>query len=447
MPRHPPTIRSALLSAALASLPLLPALAQQGRPAVAALTVPAAPPDSGALAAASIVAVVNGDIVSQGDVDNRRRLFALSTGLPTSRDVLDRLTPQVTQQLIDERLRLQEIQRRHILVGDDEIAKSIAEVEQRNGMAADTLRHKLAADGVSLRTLVDQLRVQIGWGRVLHQVLGEQTHVSDADVAERERVLKAEIGQPEYRIGEIFIPVDNPAGADTARKFADTVIQQLRVGAPFAVAAAQFSQSQTALSGGDLGWEQPNQIDPEVLPVLNQMPDGAISNPIRVPGGFSIVTLRGKREVGRDVATVLSVRQAFLQFTSTLDPQHPTEQQRQALEQARKLTQAAHSCDEVEAANKQFGSGRQSDPGPVTLENLPPAMRAVMDKLSPGRASQPLVAQDGIAVLMVCSRDQKAGGVPPRAQIADTILGERVELASRQLLRDLQRRAVIERHG
>ncbi len=442
MLRHPPTIHSALLAAALAILPTPPAAAQDSQPAAAAPAAPATAPAAAPDAAAAIVAVVNGDIISRGDVDNRRRLFALSSGLPASRDVLDRLTPQVTQQLIDERLRLQEIQRRHILVTDDEIAK----VEQRNGMAADTLRRKLAGDGVSLRTLVDQIRVQIGWGRVLHQVLGEQSHVSDADVAERERVLKSEIGQPEYRIGEIFIPVDNPAAASAAQKFADTVIGQLRAGAPFAVAAAQFSQSQTALAGGDLGWEQPNQIDPEVLPVLNQMPVGAISNPIRVPGGYSIVTLRGKREVGRDVANVLSIRQAFLQFSSTLDPQHPTAQQKQALDEARKLSQTAHSCDEVEAANKQFGSGRTSDPGLVTLENLPPTMRAVMSKLVPGRASQPLVAQDGIAVLMVCTHDQKAGGLPPRAEIADSLLGERVELASRQLLRDLQRRAVIERH-
>lgn len=435
MRRHPSTIRSALLAAALFTLPALSAAPQVNQPAVA--------PD----ATAAIVAVVNGDIISRGDVDNRRRLFALSSGLPTSRDVLDRLTPQVTQQLIDERLRLQEVQRRNVLVTEAEIAKAIAEVEQRNGMAADTLRRKLAADGVSLRTLVDQIRVQIGWGRVLHQVLGEQSHISDADIAERERVLKSEVGQPEYRIGEIFIPIDNPTAASAAQKFADTVIQQLRVGAPFAVAAAQFSQSQTALAGGDLGWEQPNQIDPEVLPVLNQMPVGAISNPIRVPGGYSIVTLRGKREIGREVAHVLSIRQAFIQFSSTLDPQRPTEQQKQALEQARKLSQTARACDEVEAANKRFGSGRASDPGPVTLENLPPTMLAVMSKLVPGRASQPLVAQDGIAVLMVCARDQQAGGVPPRAAIADSLLAERVELASRQSLRGLQRRAVIERRS
>jgi hypothetical protein len=84
--------------------------------------------------AAQIVAIVNGDVISRGDVDNRRRLFALSTGLPSSQDVLDRLTPQIRQQLIDERLRLQEVERRRIVVADKDIAKAIGDVEARNGM-------------------------------------------------------------------------------------------------------------------------------------------------------------------------------------------------------------------------------------------------------------------------------------------------------------------------
>ncbi len=108
--------------------------------------------------------------------------------------------------------------------------------------------------------------------------------------------------------------------------------QQLRAGAPFAVVAAQFSQSQTALEGGDLGWVRGNQMDPQVATVVTQMPDGAISNPILVPGGVSIVTLRGKRVIGNDMQTVLSVRQAFLPFTVPLNPAAPSDQQKKQLQ-------------------------------------------------------------------------------------------------------------------
>ena len=396
---------------------------------------------------AVIAAIVNGDVISRQDVVNRARLFALSTGLPISPDVVQRLTPQITQQLIDERLRLQEIQRRKILVSDAEIAKAIGEVEVRNNMAPGTLRKRLAADGVAYRTLIDQIRVQIGWTRVLRQQLGPQAEITAADIAEQERVIKQQIGQTEFHIGEIFILVDNPNRIEDARGFAATVIQQLHAGAAFPVVAAQFSQSQTALQGGDLGWVQPAQIDPAVLRVLNQMPPGAVSNPIQVPGGFEIVTLYAKREIGNDMQTVLSVREAFLPFTSTLNPTAPTEQQQQTLAKAQALSASAHDCDAIEAAGKAAGSRRPPNPGDVRLETVPPVMRAVLEKLPDGKASGPLVSADGILVIMVCSRRQENVGIPSRQELGQRLLSERIELASRQLMGELERRAMLDRRS
>jgi peptidyl-prolyl cis-trans isomerase SurA len=428
---------------ALACLAALPALM-----AVPAVAANAPPPEAAeATPGAQIAAVVNGDVISTTDVANRGRLFALTTGLPLAPDVLARLSPQITRQLVDERLRLQEIQRRKIIVADKEIAAAIADVEQRNGMPAGTLRGRLAKDGVAYRTLVDQIRVQIGWTRVLRQQLGAEVEISPADVTEAERVLKAQTGQPEYRISEIFIPIETSAAAAEAQSFADTVIQELHAGAPFPVVAAQFSQSQTALQGGDLGWVQPSQLDPEVLRVLSEMPVGAVTNPVRVPGGLDIVMLGGKRAIGNDPATLLSVRQAFLPFSSTLDPQNPSAQQRAVLAEAQKLAASAHDCDTVAAAGKAAGSLRPVDPGDVRLENVPPAMRTVLDKLTPGKASQPLVSPDGILIIMVCSREQRNLGIPTQQEITARLLNERIELASRQLMQDLQRRALLDQRS
>lgn len=413
----------------------------------AAAPAPVPAPPSSDSDGAIIVAVVNGDVISREDVDNRARLFALSTGLPMSPEVLDRLRPQIKRQLIDERLRLQEVQRRRILVSDADIAAAIREVEARNNMPPGTLRQRLAADGVAYRTLVDQVRVQIGWTRVLRQQLGPQLHVSDADIAEQEQLLKAQFGQPEFHIGEIFIPVENPTQSDEARRFADTVIQQLRAGAPFPVVAAQFSQSQTALVGGDLGWVQPAQLDPQVLRVLNEMPAGAISNPISVPGGIDVVILYRKREIGNDMTTLVTVRQAFLPFTSHLDPANPTQQQRDTLAKAQQISATAKDCAAVEAAGKAAGSARPPNPGPIQLDNVPSGMRAVLEKLPDGKPSGPLVSEDGILVIMVCSREQKNVGLPTRAELVQRLLSERIELASRQLMRDLHRRAVLDQRS
>ncbi len=398
---------------------------------------------------AGIVAVVNGDVISKGDVDNRRRLFALSTGLPITPEVLNRLTPQVTNQLIDERLRLQEVQRRKIVVTDKEIADAITEVEKQNNMPPGALRRKLAADGVEMRTLIDQIRVQLGWGRVLRQQLGANAGISPTDIDAQVRLLKSEAGKPEYRVSEIFIPVEEPSREPEARRFADTVIQQLRHGAPFGVVAAQFSQSQTALQGGDLGWVQPNQVDPQVARIIREMPVGAVSNPVRVAGGYSIVALRAKRQIGNDPATLLKLERVLFTFSAALNPANPTDQQRRQLERAKRVAATAHGCDVLKSAAEAGGDVKVMPPADLRLEAVPsPQLRKLLEGLPPGKSSQPLVSRDGIGLLMVCSREEKNLGAVDREQVARQLLSERIELASRQLLRDLRRRAVIDRrHG
>lgn len=412
-----------------------------------ALAAAGLPPASHAVAQQTnrIIAVVNGDIVTQADVEGRRRLFALNAGLSVAPQVLDRLTPQVIRLLVDERLRFQEVQRRRIAVTDEDVATAVAELERRNGLPAGGLVSQLRRAGVEPRVLYDQLRVQIGWARLIRGMLGTQATPTEAEVADYIAAQRARTGQPEFLVSEIFIPVDDPAEEPEVRRFVDEVIAQLRQGVPFPVAATQFSQAQTALQGGDLGWVGAEALDPDVARIVTQMPPGAISNAIRVPGGFQIVTLRQRREVGRDEATILSLRQVFFPFSSPLNPEAPTQQQIQAVERARALAGSARSCEAIEAAARSTGSDRPADPGPVRLESMqPPQLRALIAALPVGRASQPIIAPDGVAVVMVCSRERRNEAEVTPEIARQMIVRERAELMSRQAQRELRRRAQIE---
>jgi len=409
-------------------------------PAATAKPAPRYTPD-----ASHIAAVVNGDIISDGDIDARRRLFAISVGLPTSAEVLDRLTPQVKQQLIDERLRLQEMLRRHVIIQDTDIAGTIVGIERRNGMPPGFLQKRLAADGLTMRSMIDQYRVQIGWSRVLRSMLGTSAEPTLAEIEEREAVLKGQTGQTEYDVSEVFIPISEPSHAADAQRFADLVIQQLRGGAPFAVVAAQFSQSQTALQGGSLGWVQASQLDEEVLAVVKVMPNGAISNPVRVAGGISIVTVRGKREIGNDVTLMAHIKQVFVPFDGPLNPQAPTEPQRRTVENLRAIAASARGCDGIDTATKAIPGLKSTESNDVRINQIAnPNLRQLAATLPTDKPSEPLIAQDGVALIVVCSRDTRNAGLPSKKELAEQLFSERMELLSRQMMRGLQRRAVID---
>ena len=426
----------------VAGMSLLLGLSQ---PVAAAPSDAAHPPPPGV----RIVAVVEGEPITNDDVESRTKLFAMSTGLPMASEVIDRLKPQIVRQLIDERLRIQAARNQKVVVSDKEIGNAIREIEQRNGMPAGGLRQRLGAAGVSQRTLVDQIRAQLGWGQVVFGLLGDRANVSDAEADEQVQLRTQQGNRQEYRIGEIFIPIDDPANTADAQRFAETVIKELRAGAPFPLVAVQFSQSQSALEGGERGWIQANQMDPEVAALVTNMPIGAISNPVKVAGGFSIVALQGKRGMGQDLATAVTLRQIFMPFPTPLNPQAPTEAQRQIVERVKALGAGARDCAGLEAVAKSANDQNHPvDPGELRLEGVnPPQFRQLLATLPIGKVSQPLIAADGVAVMMVCSRAQKNMATVTRQEVQRQIVAERRDMLSRQMLRDMRRSANIDMRG
>jgi peptidyl-prolyl cis-trans isomerase SurA len=399
----------------------------------------------GALAQdANIAAVVNGQVITSQDVANRAKLLALSSGMKPTPDILNRLQPQITQQLIDQTLQMQEISHRKVVVPEDQIATDIQHIEQGNGLPAGGLKARMEASGIAFSTLVQQIRTQIGWQMVLHQVLGPGLQPTAGDLRAEKTALKAEIGTTQYHLAEIFIPVSDPANDTTAKNFATTVIGQLRQGAPFQVVAAQFSQADNALQGGDMGFVSLSQLDPSVAAVVTQMPAGAVSNPIRVPGGYDIVQMQGTHQVGTSTTTNLSIRQVFAPYPSPITNGQVGPDQAAVITKLVTAAKAVHACAGMDALNAQFGNARPDDPGPVDLSTVtPPAFQQILATLALNTVSQPLVAQDGVSVVMVCARGTKNVGLPSDDAIANVIIDRRVELESQQLLDSLRHQSVI----
>ncbi|MCB5943464.1 peptidylprolyl isomerase [Acidocella sp. KAb 2-4] len=399
---------------------------------------------SAAPQSASIAAVVNGQVITSQDVYNRARLLAISTGMNPTPDVITRLSPQVTKQLIDQTLEQQEIAKRNVTVSDDDVAQAVAHIEQGNNMPAGGLRQRLAAVGVPFSTLLAQIRTQLGWQQVLHQVLGPGLQPTPGDMNAEKAALKATIGSTQYHLAEIFIPVTGPDDEVTARNFTNTVIAQLRAGAPFPVIAAQFSQDQTALSGGDLGYVQLSQLDAPVAATVSEMPVGAISNPIRVPGGYEVVQLLDKHEVGNQPQTVLNIRQAYAPYPTPITSGQVGPAQAAVINQLVAKSHQVQSCDDMTALNATYGNVRPADPGPVNLATVtPPAFQTLLGDLPIGKVSEPLVSRDGVSVVMVCSRQQQAEALPSDEDIGNMIIQQRVQMESQQLLDDLRHRSVI----
>jgi peptidyl-prolyl cis-trans isomerase SurA len=386
-------------------------------------------------------AIVNGDVITQTDVDQRLALLAIANGGKIPADEAERLRQQVLRNLIDETLQIQSAKSEKITIKSADIDKTVARVASGVKQTPEQLAAYLEANGSSIKSLRRQIEGEIAWQRLQRAKIESSVTVGDDEVKAVLDKLNASKGTEEYHIGEIFLPA--PAGSEqqvTAQ--ANQILEQLKAGASFAGYARQYSQSSSAPDGGDHGWKRPEQLPDPIATVLRTMTPGMVSTPIPNSGGVSIIAVQDTRKIltadPRDA--ILSLKQVSINF--------PKGTSREAAEPVvARFAEAAKAVGGCGGADKMatdfHGEIVQQDQ--VKMRDLPPALQQLMLPMQVGQATQPFGSlTEGVRVLVICGRDESDPSAPSYDQVYNQLNEQRLNSRAQRYLRDLRRDAVIE---
>ena len=388
-------------------------------------------------------AIVNGDIITGTDVDQRLALILLANqagNVPP--EEVARLREQVLRNLVDETLQIQAAKAEEIKVEQKDIDRYYTQYVRGLKQTPEQFETYLRSVGSSPVSLKRQIHGEIAWSRLQQRKIEQFVNVSEDEVRGVLERLNASKGSEEFRIAEIFLS-STPETAAQTKANADRIVQQIRGGASFLAYARQFSEASTAAVGGDLGWVRAEQLPEQLSAVAQALPVGQISDPIAIPGGFSIIAVQDSRKVltadPRDA--VLSLKQLSVNF-----PKGMTRAQAEPM--VRRLAETAQTmggCGGAEEAASRIGAEVVSS-DQLKVRDVPPALQNMLLKLNIGQATTPFGSfEEGVRVLVLCGRDDpQASGGPSFDQVYAQLNEDRVNRRARRYLRDLRRDAVVD---
>ena len=412
---------------------------------VASLNIPANPQFIGEEVpnVRKATAIVNGAVITRTEVDHRLAIIKLAAGGQIPPEELPRLRQQVLRNLVDEVLQIQAAEQAEIKITKSEVDQYFARYAQSQfRQTPEQFAAYLRSNGASPETLKRQIHGEMAWSRLQRSKIEPFVNVSEDEVQAVIDRLNAAKGTQEFKVSEIFISA-TPETAAEARANAQRIVQQLRGGAPFLAYARQFSEASTAAVGGDLGWVRAAQLPEALAGVVQSMPVGSVSDPIAIPGGFSIIQLADNRQVltadPRDA--VLSLKQMTVRMT----PGSPRSVVEEKVQQLQRTTQAMGGCGGAETAAQSIGAEVITN-DQVKVRDLPAPLQQTLLALGLGQATPAFgSADDRVSILILCGRDDPdpAGNVSFE-QVYNQIAENRVNLRARRFLRDLRRDAVVD---
>jgi peptidyl-prolyl cis-trans isomerase SurA len=278
-----------------------------GPPPVAA---PAKEPERPAAAAASapdvadrIVAVVNNDAITLGEVQETVLSFRQENrGRASGSD--EELARQFLTRLIETRLQLQEADRERIVVEDSEVDEELAERMKRFGAKnKDEIAAMVKEQGLTLDAVRKRVRESVRIAKVVRRKVTLRISVTEEDIDRylADNQTKLETGLSYHARHILITPTDDSDVAwEGARIRAEMIRDELAAGADFAELARRYSRDASAKTGGDLGTLKRGELAAEIEARILALAVGQDSSPYRSTLGYHLFRLEGKETLEGD---------------------------------------------------------------------------------------------------------------------------------------------------
>jgi len=251
-----------------------------------------------------VAAIVNEGVVLKSELNRQTDLIikrATEQGmqLPAAHILME----QVLERLIVEEIQMQRAARIGVQISDQMLNTAISSVAEQAGYAFEELPQVLAKDGVDYGEYRRDMRQQMTLEQLRQIEVTSRISVSPREIEQCLANLDDNVVvNSAYNLAHILISIPESATGEQiaeAEEEANVVYSRLEDGADFGQLAIRYSDSQTGLEGGDLGWREGSQLPTLFSDVVGDMSIGDFSKPIRAVSGFHLVKILNLRGVNQ----------------------------------------------------------------------------------------------------------------------------------------------------
>lgn len=355
-----------------------------------------------------IAAIVNEGVVLKSQLREEMAGIILRAGkeelqLPPA----NVLREQVLERLILTEIQLQRAERIGLQISDRALNDAMARIAAVRDLQFEDIPAMLAADGIEYPTFRRGLRDELTLDQLRRIDVGQRISVSPREVRQCIADMEGNVAvNSEYNLSHILISMPESATAvqvSEAQSRTNSVFEEIQNGADFGEMAVRYSEAQTALEGGALGWMMGAQIPTLYADVVVSMNPGEVSKPFRSSSSFHIVKVNDLRSADqRSEIDQVNVRHILIVPNEIIDD----ETARQRLEDAfEKLRDGEDFGELAKLLSDDPGSSNSGgDMGWTGPGTFVPEFDEVVSNSEIGVVSEPFKSRFGWHILEVVDR-------------------------------------------
>ena len=246
----------------------------------------------------SIVVLVNDEPITNYDITQRMRLLTVTTRKPAN----DAMRKKVIEDLISERIQLQEATKNSVIISDDQIKEMLGRIAKSNNMSADQLIASLAQLGVNIKTMKEQIRSRIAWRQVVQRKFRNQVSVNASQI-DKAISVEAPSGEQqqatEFQLQRVRLELpDDPDQRTIANRLVEASRLRSRINSCSSI--AKVIKPVRKASVKSIGRKKAEQVAQPTRAILLAAKEGQMTPPTITSSGIELYVVCARRTVNRN---------------------------------------------------------------------------------------------------------------------------------------------------
>lgn len=258
-----------------------------------------------------IVAKVNADIITLGDLDESRQMLVQELTAQCRNDKncvneqLEKRKGDVLRDQIDQTLLVQRAKDLNINV-DAQVSKQMADMQVKVGIKDPEEFRQFIQTQVGMP--IEDYREKMKQGMLQQEVIGQEVSskiiIPRSEVEKYYEEHKNDFFRDKESVGlqEILIGKRSKDGLERTdeelKTLADDIYKRAKAGEKFNELAVENSDAVSAPDGGSLGYLSKGELNPEIEKIVFTEAKGFVTEPIKVANGFVILRVADKVSPG-----------------------------------------------------------------------------------------------------------------------------------------------------
>jgi peptidyl-prolyl cis-trans isomerase SurA len=214
--------------------------------------------------------------------------------------VLPKLRKEAQEELIEERLKLQEAKRQGVEINDEEIKRVIKGLAERNKLTEEQFVQNIKGSGVDVSTLRERFRAQYAWREVVRKRGQMLISINQRDIEQMITASAREAGEDtvELQVQKITLPAPARDQSAMARRYAEA--EALRTKYAGCATLPALAREAGDARHDDLKYLKPSSLPEPTRSLLLSAKDGDMLPPATAAQGIEVYAVCGRRPIKAD---------------------------------------------------------------------------------------------------------------------------------------------------